>query len=212
MYFIQGDSFPDPRLTDQEGLLAIGGDLQISTLVKAYSMGIFPWYNEDEPILWWCPDPRLVLFPKEIKVSKSMKQLLKKGEFEFSINTDFEAVIRHCRNTRVEDGTWISEDIIQAYLNLYEEGFAHSFEVRKNNELVGGLYGIGLGKVFFGESMFSLMSNASKAALIFLCLHAMQEGIELIDCQQSTSHLQSLGAREISRDDFLELLDELIEE
>ncbi len=212
MYFIQGDSFPDPRLTDQEGLLAIGGDLQISTLVKAYSMGIFPWYNEDEPILWWCPDPRLVLFPKEIKVSKSMKQLLKKGEFEFSINTDFEAVIRNCRNTRVEDGTWISEDIIQAYLNLHEEGFAHSFEVRKNNELVGGLYGIGLGKVFFGESMFSLMSNASKAALIFLCLHAMQEGIELIDCQQSTSHLQSLGAREISRDDFLELLDELIEE
>ncbi len=212
MYFIQGDSFPDPRLADQEGLLAIGGDLQITTLIKAYSMGIFPWFNEDEPIIWWCPDPRLVLFPKEIKVSKSMKQILKKGEFEFSINTDFEAVIRYCRNTRVEDGTWISEDIIQAYLNLHEAGFAHSFEVRKNNELVGGLYGVGLGKVFFGESMFSLMSNASKAALIFLCLHAMQEGIELIDCQQSTSHLQSMGAREISRDSFLELLDELIEE
>jgi leucyl/phenylalanyl-tRNA--protein transferase len=213
MYFLSKELyFPPVDEASIEGVVAIGGDLSVERLQLAYRCGIFPWFNEDEPIIWWCPDPRLVLFPKEIQVSKSMKQILKKGEFEFSINTDFEAVIRHCRNTRVEDGTWISEDIIQAYLNLHEAGFAHSFEVRKNNELVGGLYGVGLGKVFFGESMFSLMSNASKAALIFFCLHAMQEGIELIDCQQSTSHLQSMGAREISRDSFLELLDKLIEE
>jgi leucyl/phenylalanyl-tRNA--protein transferase len=174
-------------------------------------MGIFPWYNEDEPILWWCPDPRLVLFPSEVKVSKSMKQVLRKGDFSFSIDTCFEDVISACRDIRVEDGTWISPEITEAYTHLHYMGLAHSIEVFQNKVLVGGLYGVQLGKVFFGESMFSKVSNASKAALIYLCLHCLEAGIGLIDCQQSTPHLQSLGAGEISRKEFLNCLNQLIE-
>jgi leucyl/phenylalanyl-tRNA--protein transferase len=211
MYFIQGDGFPHPNEANSDGLLAIGGDLSVQTLLNAYSMGIFPWYNEDEPILWWHPDPRLVLFPKEIKVSKSMKQLLNKQVFEFSVNEDFETVILNCKMLRAESGTWIGKDVLQAYLDLHLAGYAHSFEVRKEGKLIGGLYGVGIGKVFFGESMFSLESNASKAALIYLCYFAMQNGIELIDCQQSTAHLLSMGAKEISRNDFLDLLEKWIE-
>lgn len=211
MYFIQGNQFPHPSLANEDGLLAVGGDLSVDTLLTAYANGIFPWYNEDEPILWWSPNPRLVLFPKEIKVSSSMKQVLRKQTFSYSLNSDFEAVIRSCRDLRRDDGTWISEDIIQAYLVLHEQGYAHSVEVWSDaHELVGGLYGVGMGKVFFGESMFSKVSNSSKAALIFLAYHCMQEGIELIDCQQSTNHLKSMGAREISRDEFLEELAKLI--
>lgn len=212
MYFIQGNQFPHPSLANKDGLLAVGGDLSVNTLLTAYSNGIFPWYNEDEPILWWSPDPRLILFPREIKVSSSMKQVLRKNVFSFSMNTDFEGVIRCCRDLRAVDGTWISEDIIQAYLELHEQGFAHSVEVwNRQNQLIGGLYGVGIGKAFFGESMFAKESNASKAALIYLSYHCMQEGIELIDCQQSTNHLKSMGAREISRNEFLSLLDELVE-
>jgi len=211
MHYLFDDNFPDPELADETGLLAVGGNLLPETLVKAYQLGIFPWFNEDEPILWWCPDPRLVLFPSEVKVSKSMKQILRRGDFTFSINTCFEDVISACRDTRVEDGTWISPEITEAYTNLHYLGIAQSVEVWQKDDLVGGLYGVQLGQVYFGESMFSLVSNASKAALIYWCLHCLETGISLIDCQQSTSHLQSLGAREISRREFLDCLNQLIE-
>jgi leucyl/phenylalanyl-tRNA--protein transferase len=210
MHFLFNGEFPDPRATDAEGLLAIGGDLLPETLVKAYSIGAFPWFNEDDPILWWCPDPRLILFPAEIKVSKSMKQVLKKGDFSFSMDTCFEEVIQHCRDLRLDEGTWISPEIAAAYTTMHHLGIAHSVEVWLKEELVGGFYGLQLGKVFFGESMFSKVSNASKAALIYFCLHCLREGIQVIDCQQSTPHLMSLGAKEISRDDFLELLEKYL--
>ncbi len=207
MHFIFDNEFPDPNLADADGLLAIGGDLSPEMLIKAYQIGAFPWFNEDEPIMWWCPNPRLVLFPKEIYVSKSMKQFLKKEVFSYTMDQCFSEVIDTCRKIRLEEGgTWISPEIIEAYTQLFELGFAHSVEVWNGEKLVGGFYGVQLGKVFFGESMFSLESNASKAALIFFSLHCMQEGIEIIDCQQSTSHLLSMGAREISRPDFLEIL------
>jgi leucyl/phenylalanyl-tRNA--protein transferase len=210
MHFLFNGEFPDPRATDAEGLLAIGGDLLPETLVKAYSIGAFPWYNEDDPILWWCPDPRLVLFPAEIKVSKSMKQVLKKGDFSFSMDSCFEEVIQNCRDLRLDEGTWISPEIAAAYTTMHHLGIAHSVEVWLNEELVGGFYGLQLGKVFFGESMFSKVSNASKAALIYFCLHCLREGIQVIDCQQSTPHLMSLGAKEISRDNFLQLLEKYL--
>jgi leucyl/phenylalanyl-tRNA--protein transferase len=211
MRFVFDGIFPNPHEADSDGLLAVGGDLEPQTLINAYSIGAFPWYNEEDPILWWCPDPRLVLFPPEVKVSKSMKQLLKKGLFSYSLNQNFEEVINNCRQIRLaQEGTWINQDIIDAYTRMHQLGLAHSVEVWLNNELVGGFYGLQLGRVFYGESMFSKVSNASKAALIYFCLHAMQEGIEVIDCQQSTQHLISLGAREISRYDFLELLDTYI--
>jgi leucyl/phenylalanyl-tRNA--protein transferase len=211
MNFLFDTHFPDPELTDAEGLLAIGGDLSPQMLVNAYRIGAFPWFNENDPILWWCPDPRLVLFPKEVKVSKSMKQVLKKGGFTFSINQDFESVIKACSALRVEEGTWISPEMIDAYVQLHYLGLASSVEVWQNNALVGGLYGVQLGKVFYGESMFSVVSNASKAALIYWCLHCLSAGIELIDCQQSTAHLKSMGAKEISRKAFINLLNQLIE-
>jgi leucyl/phenylalanyl-tRNA---protein transferase len=210
MHFLIDHEFPHPSLADENGLLAIGGDLSPETLVAAYQLGIFPWFNEDEPILWWSPDPRLVLYPKEIKVSKSMKQVLKRGDFSFSIDTCFEEVIAACRDTRSEEGTWISPEITDAYTSLHHLGLAHSIEVWQHDVLVGGLYGVQLGKVFFGESMFSKVSNASKAGLIYWCLHCLQSGIELIDCQQSTAHLKSMGAREISREEFLDGLNRLI--
>lgn len=207
MHFIFDGVFPHPELADEDGLLAVGGDLLPQTLLNAYSIGAYPWFNEEDPILWWNPDPRLVLFPAEVKVSKSMKQLLKKGVFSFTINQQFEEVIQQCRDIRLlHEGTWISPEIVEAYTRMHFLGFAHSVEVWENNELVGGFYGMQLGKVFFGESMFSKKSNASKAALIYFCLHALQEGIALIDCQQSTAHLMSLGAREISRKEFLHQL------
>jgi leucyl/phenylalanyl-tRNA---protein transferase len=211
MNFIFDKQFPDPSRTDADGLLAVGGDLEPETLLQAYRIGAFPWFNEEDPILWWCPDPRLVLFPKEIRVSKSMKQILKKGEFTFRIDYDFERVIQTCKDIRSQEGTWISDEIVTAYCNLFELGFAHSIEVYKNEFLVGGFYGVQMGKVFYGESMFSIVSNASKAALIYFCLHCLQEGIELIDCQQSTNHLISLGAKEIPRTEFLKLLKKYID-
>jgi leucyl/phenylalanyl-tRNA--protein transferase len=211
MNFIFDKQFPDPSQTDADGLLAVGGDLEPDTLLQAYRIGAFPWFNEEDPILWWCPDPRLVLLPKEIKVSKSMKQILKKGEFTFRIDHDFERVINTCKDIRSQEGTWISDEIVTAYCNLYELGFAHSIEVYKNEFLVGGFYGVQMGKVFYGESMFSIVSNASKAALIYFCLHCLQEGIELIDCQQSTKHLISLGAKEIPKTEFLKLLDKYLD-
>lgn len=211
MHLIFDGDFPDPEMADDEGLLAIGGNLSPEMLVKAYSIGAFPWYNEEDPILWWCPNPRLVLFPHEVKVSKSMQQLLKKKPFSYSVDACFDRVIEQCRELRALEGTWISPEIIEAYTTMHQLGLAHSIEVWQEDELVGGLYGIQLGKVFFGESMFSKVSNASKAALIYLCLHCMREGVELIDCQQSTQHLMSMGAREIPRKNFTALLEKLIE-
>lgn len=197
--------FPHPSLAE-DGLLAVGGDLSPERLLLAYENGIFPWYNEGEPILWHAPDPRFVLFPKKIKVSKSMKQILKKANYEIGINTAFKKVLYHCKTVEREDqdGTWITSDIENAYLKLHELGYAHSVEIfNLESKLVGGLYGIKLGSVFFGESMFQLESNASKIALIHL---ATNFKLSLIDCQVHTDHLESMGAEEITLDSFLELL------
>lgn len=203
--------FPPAELADPDGLLAIGGDLSRARLLQAYRSGIFPWY-ENKYILWWCPDPRFVLFPPELKISSSMKQLLKKQSFEFSVNTDFNAVISQCKaiSRRGQDGTWITEEMRNAYNDLHFAGYAHSAEVRLNGELVGGLYGIRLGKIFYGESMFSRYSNASKYAFIQYVQLLQSEGVELIDCQVYTAHLETLGARMIPRKEFLEKINSLL--
>jgi len=196
--------FPPVEMADEDGLLAIGGDLSRERLLHAYRNGIFPWY-ENKYILWWCPDPRFILFPQELKISSSMKQLLKKNAFDFSVNTDFNAVISQCKSItrRGQDGTWITEEMRNAYNDLHFAGYAHSAEVRMNGELVGGLYGIRLGKVFYGESMFSRYSNASKYAFIKYVELLRSEGVELIDCQVYTAHLESMGARMIPRSHFI---------
>jgi leucyl/phenylalanyl-tRNA---protein transferase len=203
--------FPPVEMSDEDGLLAIGGDLSRERLLHAYRNGIFPWY-ENRYILWWCPDPRFVLFPSELKISSSMKQLLRKESFEFSINKDFNAVISQCKaiSRRGQNGTWITEEMRNAYNDLHFAGFAVSAEVRLNDELVGGLYGIRLGKIFYGESMFSRHSNASKYAFIKYVQQLQSEGVELIDCQVYTSHLESLGARMIPRNQFLDLVKKLL--
>lgn len=204
-------TFPPGQLADADGLLAIGGDLSPGRLLSAYRNGIFPWY-EDEHILWWCPHPRFVLYPNEIKISKTVKALLKKNAFDFTINTAFKEVIRNCKKiTRPgQDSTWITHDVEKAYIKMHELGYAHSAEVWQNGELCGGLYGIKLGKVFFGESMFSKVSNASRYAFIQYVEQLKAEGIELIDCQVHTHYLESLGARMIAVDEFLALLKKLI--
>jgi leucyl/phenylalanyl-tRNA--protein transferase len=203
--------FPPAEMADKDGLLAIGGDLSQERLLHAYRNGIFPWY-ENKYILWWCPDPRFVLFPPELKISSSMKQLLKKQAFEFSVNTDFNGVISQCKaiSRRGQDGTWITDEMRSAFNALHHAGYAHSAEVRIKGELVGGLYGIRLGRIFYGESMFSSYSNASKYAFIKYVELLKSEGVELIDCQVYTAHLESLGARMIPRTQFLKLVKELI--
>jgi leucyl/phenylalanyl-tRNA--protein transferase len=202
--------FPPVHLAEPDGLLAIGGDLSTERLLLAYQNGIFPWY-EGEHILWWCPDPRFVLFPKELKISKSIRPLLKRNEFEFTTNKAFDRVIHHCKETKRpgQEGTWITDEVEKAYCKLHEEGFAHSAEVWKNGELAGGLYGVKLGKVFFGESMFSKESNASKYAFTKYGLQLQAEGIELIDCQVYTEYLESFGARMIEREEFIRLIKSL---
>jgi len=203
--------FPPMEMADEDGLLAVGGDLSRERLLHAYHNGIFPWY-ENKYILWWCPDPRFVLFPEELKISSSMKQLLKKQSFEFTINRDFNAVISQCKaiSRRGQDGTWITEEMRNAFNDLHAAGYAHSAEVWLNGELAGGLYGIRLGKIFYGESMFSRISNASKFAFIRYVEQLKSEGVELIDCQVYTSHLESLGARMIPRKQFLHLIKSLL--
>jgi leucyl/phenylalanyl-tRNA--protein transferase len=211
LYVLDKDlEFPPAELADEDGLLAIGGDLSMERLLLAYRKGIFPWY-ESRYILWWCPDPRFVLFPGELKISSSMKQVLKKPAFEFSVNRRFGEVISACKSIprRGQDGTWISDDMRNAYINLHRHGYAHSAEAWKDGELAGGLYGIRLGKVFFGESMFSRVSNASKFAFIHYVRQLQSEGVQLIDCQVYTAHLESLGARMIPREDFLALVGKL---
>ncbi len=203
--------FPPVHLSEPDGLLAMGGNLSTERLLLAYRSGIFPWFDGDTP-LWWSPNPRFVLLPPELKVSKSMKVLLKRNEFEFTINKDFAGVINNCKTSprKDQDGTWITEEVKAAYLLLHQLGHAHSAEAWHNGQLAGGCYGIRMGKAFFGESMFSKMPNASKYAFISYTQLLRNEGVQLIDCQVYTPHLESLGARMIDREVFMELLDELL--
>ncbi|MGZ5209399.1 MAG: leucyl/phenylalanyl-tRNA--protein transferase [Kaistella sp.] len=201
-------SFPDPEFTDSEsGLLAVGGDLSPERLLFAYQLGLFPWFNEGEEILWWCPDPRFVLVPDEVKISKSMKKILRDGVFTFTENKCFPEVMTQCKNAyrKDQDGTWISDELIESFTKLHEHGFAKSFEVWQNEELVGGFYGVQLGKVFCGESMFAKVSNASKAGFLnFILQH--KNNLQLIDCQIHSEHLESLGARMIPKKEYLQIL------
>lgn len=199
--------FPPTRFAENDGLLAVGGDLSPERLLLAYSKGIFPWYSQD-PILWWSPDPRFVIFPEEFKVNKTVKSLLKKSAFHFTVNKHFEAVIRNCQQIERpgEEGTWINDNIIAAYCKLHEMGYGHSAEVWQNGELVGGLYGVCTGNVFCGESMFSKVSNASRYAFAQYVEVLKKENVQLIDCQVYSEYLESMGARMISREVFQEYL------
>jgi leucyl/phenylalanyl-tRNA--protein transferase len=200
--------FPPVHLANEDGILAIGGDLSKERLLLAYKSGIFPWFNEGESIIWYSPNPRMVLFPKNLKISKSMQQIIRKDEFKITFNQNFSEVIRNCKTIFREGqgGTWITNEMQQAYLKLYNLGIAKSVEVWKENELVGGLYGIDLGHIFCGESMFSKVSNTSKLAFIYLVQKLEKENYQLIDCQVYNKHLDSLGAIEISRNEFLKYL------
>ena len=200
--------FPSPESAGAEGLLAIGGDLRPERLMLAYENGIFPWFNEDSLILWWSPDPRMVLFPDKLKVSKSMQRILRKGIFRVTRNRCFAEVVMQCAQVprSGQSGTWITDRMQQAYMELHKIGKAVSYEVWQDRELVGGLYGVDLGHVFCGESMFSKVSNASKAGFIHMVEEQRKRGCCLIDCQMHTAHLESLGAEEISRAEFLKLL------
>lgn len=205
--------FPDPSTADEDGLVAIGGDLEPERLLSAYSKGIFPWFIDNGFVFWYSPNPRAVLYPQEFRLSKSLSKSIKKQNFEFAINKNFRAVIKACAtsNTRKhESGSWISEEFIDGYTKLNRIGFASSFECYRDGELVGGFYGVHIGRVFFGESMFFKYPDASKATLWFLCTNADKIGIDIIDCQQETPHLMSLGAKGIDRNEFLEIIKEKI--
>lgn len=202
-------AFPPPHLAEKEGLLAIGGDLSEKRLLLAYQMGIFPWYSKDEPIMWWTPDPRLVLYPHELKISRSLQKIIRKNIFTIRIDTAFDQVVRACACTqrKKQEGTWIVDDMIAAYCHLHKTGYAHSFEAWQDDKLVGGLYGVSLGRCFFGESMFSDQSNASKVTFVFLVEYLRKRSFDLIDCQVKTDHLLRSGAREIPRKRFLKELE-----
>ena len=205
--------FPNPEEAEPEGLLAVGGDLSTERLLLAYTMGIFPWYSDEAPILWWSPDPRLILKPECLKISKSLKRIISKKQFSITMDHDFETVINSCATTkRKEGGTWIVNEMINAYIELHHKGFAHSVEVWEKEKLVGGLYGVSIGRIFFGESMFSETNNASKIALVYLVKALSEWGFPCIDCQIKTEHLISMGAREISRHDFLNQLKKTVKE
>ena len=209
MYWLQEELFfPHPSLSNEDGLLAVGGDLSPSRILLAYKNGIFPWFNPGELFLWWSPNPRFVLFPEDLKVSKSMRPYFNQNKFEVKYNTCFADVISNCSQSKRkgQDGTWITNEMIDAYVTLHEMGWAHSVEVFEDDELVGGLYGIAMGKVFFGESMFTKVSNASKFGFISLVKELSSRGYKLIDCQQETPHLGSLGASSIPRAAFLKLM------
>jgi leucyl/phenylalanyl-tRNA--protein transferase len=205
--------FPDPQLAEPDGLLAVGGDLAPARILAAYSQGIFPWYSEGEPILWWSPVPRLLLFPEEFHLPKRLARTIRKKVFEVRADTAFAEVISACASVRRDagDGTWITEEMLEAYIYLHELGFAHSVETWFEGELVGGLYGIGLDRFFFGESMFSRKNDASKVALAALMQNAERLNIRAIDCQMTTSHLLRFGSREINREEFDELLEQFIQ-
>ena len=201
--------FPTPHLASEDGLLAVGGDLSQERLLLAYRMGIFPWFSNNEPILWWSPDPRLVLYPHEIKISKTLRKVIKKDVFSVTMDIAFNEVINQCAQVRVQknEGTWIVRDMIDAYCNLHEAGFAHSVEVWHQGYLAGGLYGVSLGKCFFGESMFTRISNASNVGLVKLVEHLKELSFDMIDCQVPTEHLTRFGARQIPRIRFLNQLE-----
>ncbi|MCL2006616.1 MAG: leucyl/phenylalanyl-tRNA--protein transferase [Treponema sp.] len=201
-------TFPDPLKSKHYSIVAWGGNLSPGMLLSAYEQGIFPWYSDDEPVIWHSPDPRLVLFPEKLHISASMKKVLRQGVYSISFDEDFPAVIRACAEIgrARQNGTWITEDVISAYTELHNLGWAHSSEARYGGELMGGCYGIRLGNVFFGESMFSSRSNASKAAFFTLAKFLFEDGVAFIDCQNHSNHLESLGAEEISRKEFIKLL------
>ncbi|MCT1529565.1 leucyl/phenylalanyl-tRNA--protein transferase [Sphingobacterium daejeonense] len=208
MYYLLDENelvFPHPSLADEDGLLAVGGDLSIERLLLAYENGIFPWYNEDSPILWYAPLERFVLSPAKIRISKSLKQVLRSNKFQVTIDKDFSSVIKNCAviSRKDQDGTWIVSDMQEAYNRLHKAGYAHSVEVWQGEELVGGLYGVQVGKVFCGESMFSKVSNASKIALVHL---AKNFGLSLIDCQIPSDHLRKMGAELIPQEEYLSIL------
>lgn len=208
-----GDPFPplERALLEPPGLLAAGGDLSPQTLVDSYAKGIFPWYNDGDPILWWSPDPRMVLFPGELKISRSLAKRLRRRDYTVTVDLDFDAVIRNCAAPRsTEGGTWITGEIFAGYQRLHKLGLAHSVETSIDGELVGGLYGVALGRAFYGESMFTRVSDASKIALAHLVRQLERWQFGIIDCQMRTSHLASLGAREIPRAEFRRHLDELV--
>lgn len=209
MYFLSRELyFPSVNQASSEGIVAIGGDLSPERLILAYRSGIFPWFEDDEPILWWSPPERMVLFFEDLKISKSMRNILNRSTFRITFNTAFKEVITNCRNIKRDGqpGTWITNDMTEAYCRLHELGYAKSVEVWQGEELVGGLYGIDLGHIFCGESMFSKVSNASKVAFIALAKYLEQENYRVLDCQVHNNHLESLGATEILREDFLEIL------
>lgn len=200
--------FPPPHEYEEHGVIAIGGDLSPARLLKAYSHGIFPWYSEDEPITWWCPPQRMVLRPQEVHVSKSSRNLLNRKAFEIRADTDFAATIEGCQKAPRpgQKGTWLNDELKASMQKLHKMGYAHSIEAWQNGRLVGGLYGLGLGKIFFGDSMFSLVSNASKVAFIHLCHQLTKLGFTQIDCQVHNEHLARLGAYEIPRQEFMQEL------
>lgn len=200
--------FPSHEHATEDGILAVGGDLSVERLLLAYENGIFPWYSDDEPILWWSPPERMVVKVQEYKIPRSVSRSLKNTRFEISINQDFSAVINHCRFTDRKDGlgTWINDDIVAAYTQLHQMGKANSIEVWQDDQLVGGMYGVDVGNVFCGESMFSLVPSASKAAFVFMVQYLKDLGYQLLDCQVYNEHLDLLGAKEISRDEFLAIL------
>ncbi len=206
-------TFPNPRNASDEGLLAYGGDLCSSRLLTAYRKGIFPWYSPGDPILWWSPDPRLLLYPDKFRVRKSFRRVLRSGKFTVTFDKEFSNVIKHCAMVPRDgqDHTWITEEIQEAFTGLHEEGFAHSVEIYKEGKLVGGLYGIAMGKAFFGESMFSLVADASKVAFKALSDVLGAKGYDFIDCQMKTDHMIGLGAEVVDRDIFLDALEKTLE-
>lgn len=209
MYFLSKDLyFPPVSEASYEGILAVGGDLSTERLLLAYKNGIFPWFEEDEPILWWSPPQRMVVNPKEYKVAKSLRNILNRNIFRVTFNQNFSGVIEHCKTIKRkgQQGTWITDSMMEAYLKLHDLGIAKSVEVWQNNELVGGLYGVDLGKIFCGESMFSFVPNASKVAFVSLIEKLKQENYFLLDCQVHNDHLEKLGAFEISRENYLKIL------
>jgi len=205
--------FPPAELAEKNGLLAIGGDLSPERLLLAYRSGIFPWYSEGDPILWWSPSPRLVIFPAEFKIPKRLSRLVRQGKYTVTMNHVFRQVITACATTdkRQGKGTWITNDMIEAYCMLHEMGYAHSVECWLDDELAGGLYGISLGGIFFGESMFSQQTNSSKIGLVHLIKKLQKSNFDLIDCQMKTEHLIQFGAREIPGNDFRKMLNKSIE-
>lgn len=201
--------FPNPELAEEDGLLAVGGDLSFERLLLAYCNGIFPWYSDGDPILWWCPKPRFIIKPNEVKISKSMKRVFNSGKFKVTFDNDFEGVIRNCKELREnKEGTWINNDMMEAYINLFKKDFASSVEVYRDEKLIGGLYGVKIGKCFFGESMFSIETNASKVALISICKRLEEEEYIFLDCQMHTNHLESMGGKFVSWEDFKLMLED----